>query len=333
LMEIISDILDFSKIEEGRLELNIEQTDLVELSHQVINLFKYQANSKNIILKLNIDSEVPQFILTDSVRLKQIIVNLIGNALKFTSAGEIQLNIQVDSITEEFATLNFSVKDTGIGIKGNNQDKIFNSFAQEDANTSREFGGTGLGLTISNQLLGLMNSKLHLESQYGQGSNFYFSIRFRIAKMEKTNEILPENTIKKPTFESISTHKQLHILIAEDNEINMLLVKKILKNMLPNSIVYEASNGNEAVKIYQNHPLDVIFMDVQMPKENGYEATAKIRKMVDAHKTTIIALTAGILKEEKQKCLASGMDDYLSKPINPEDLQKVLQHWVSRKKL
>jgi signal transduction histidine kinase len=170
LMGIISDILDFSKIEAGKLELNIEEIDLFELVHKVITLFKYQANSKGIDLVLEIDENVPHFIFADSVRLKQIIVNLIGNSLKFTKKGEIKLKITGEIASGEgFSTIKFSVKDTGIGIKKHNQEKIFQSFVQEDTSTTRKFGGTGLGLAISNQLLGLMQSELHLDSEYGHG--------------------------------------------------------------------------------------------------------------------------------------------------------------------
>lgn len=174
LMEIINDILDFSKIEEGRLELNIEETNLFELSHQVINLFKYQASAKNIELILNIGNRVPQFIFSDSIRLKQILVNLIGNEIKFTKEGRIELYIDELKTCGNFSTLHFLVKDTGIGIKRQNQKKIFNSFIQEEASTTKKFGGTGLGLSISNQLLGLMQSKLLLKSKLGKGVNFVF---------------------------------------------------------------------------------------------------------------------------------------------------------------
>ncbi len=333
LMEIISDILDFSKIEEGRLELNIEETDLFELAHQVIGLFKHQANLKDTQLVLHIDPKVPRYVFTDSIRLKQIIVNLIGNALKFTERGIIQLNIREEKSCGNFSTLHFSVKDNGIGIKKRNQEKIFNSFTQEDVSTSRKFGGTGLGLAISNQLLGLMQSKLFLESEYGKGSEFYFSIQFRTSlKQDKESDSIAVQENKNPEIE-ISNHRKLKILIAEDNEINMLLVKKILQKLFPEAFLFEARDGKEAVRIAKTTPLDIVLMDIQMPKKNGYEATLEMRQIKNSEKLVIIALTAGIFNEEKKKCFESGMDDYISKPINPVDLQQVILKCLSNKEI
>ena len=329
LMGIISDILDFSKIEAGKLELNIEEIDLFELVHKVITLFKYQANSKGIDLVLEIDENVPHFIFADSVRLKQIIVNLIGNSLKFTKKGEIKLKITGEITSEDgFSTIKFSVKDTGIGIKKHNQEKIFQSFVQEDTSTTRKFGGTGLGLAISNQLLGLMQSELHLDSEYGHGSDFYFSITVKKSDAKQIPEISfaeERNDCKKELSERFQNAK---ILIVEDNKINMLLTKKLVKKMIPDCYIIEAYDGKEAIKQFKKEKQDIILMDVQMPKKNGYEATAEIRKLESSKNTVIIALTAGILAEEKEKCIESGMDDYVSKPINPDDLQKVLSHWI-----
>ena len=329
LMDIINDVLDFSKIEAGKLELNIEVVDLFSLAHQVISLFKHQANLKNIDLILNIESDVPHFIYADSVRLKQIIVNLIGNALKFTRVGKIQLEIkEIVSSSKKYATINFSVKDTGIGIKHHNQEKIFHSFVQEDTSITRKFGGTGLGLAISNQLLELMGSKLNLNSLYGKGSDFNFSIEFKISNKK--------NNCKTPISDSIETNSealalnfnQTKILIVEDNRINMLLAKKLIKRIIPNCIIFEASDGKEAIKLYKKEKLDIILMDIQMPKKNGFETTMEIRKLSHSENPPIIALTAGIFVEEKEKCLNSGMNDYISKPIIESELEQILHKWV-----
>jgi PAS domain S-box-containing protein len=331
LLEIINDILDFSKIEAGKLELHIEEVDLFDLVHQVIALFQHQANFKNIDLVLGIEPNVPQFIFADSVRLKQIIVNLVGNALKFTKEGHIHLDITETASDKDFSTLKFSVKDTGIGIKKSNQEKIFNSFVQEDADTTRKYGGTGLGLTISNQLLELMKSELHVISRYGHGSDFYFSIEFKKSNIQKNREI----TGFSPTVEnkeSVDEHlNPTRILIVEDNKINMLLAKKLIKKIIPDCVIFEASDGKKAIKQFKKEKLDIVLMDIQMPKKNGYETTTEIRKLTDSEKTPIIALTAGILIDEKEKCLRCGMNDYISKPIKQSDLQKVLEHWVKTK--
>jgi PAS domain S-box-containing protein len=332
LMEIINDILDFSKIEEGRLELNVEETDLFELVNQVINLFKQQANAKGVELILTIGEHVPQFIFSDSIRLKQILVNLIGNAIKFTEEGTIALNITEIKSCGNFSTLHFSVKDTGIGIKKQNQEKIFDSFIQEEISTSIKFGGTGLGLSISNQLLKLMQSQLFLTSEYGMGSDFYFSIQFRTAVNRKGIVQKHPAQISKITEADSIIEDNIKILIAEDNEINMLLVKKILMQMFPKAILYEARNGKQAVKIYNSIPLDIILMDVQMPKKNGYEATLEIRQLEQSKRTAIIALTAGIFNKEKKKCLQCGMDAYISKPINPAQLQQAIVQCLANRR-
>lgn len=317
LMEIINDILDFSKIEEGRMELDLEEIDIYEVAKQVSTLFKHQANEKKLDLNLIIGTTVPQFIVADSLRLKQILVNLIGNAIKFTNAGSITINIAEMATSAGFSTLLFSVKDTGVGIQKQNQDKIFNSFIQGEISTTRKFGGTGLGLSISNQLLGLMQSKLYLKSEPELGSEFYFTIRFKLAAAgDKTFPEL-DTTVSK-------SDRAFRILIAEDNEINLLLVRLMIKNSFPNAEILEARNGLEVIEIYQTEPLDLILMDIQMPLKNGYETTTEIRQIELAKRTPIIALTAGILKEEKQKCLDLGMDDYISKPINSEELQTAI---------
>lgn len=317
LMEIINDILDFSKIEEGRMELDLEEIDLYEVAKQVSTLFKHQANEKKLDLNLVIGTTVPQFIVADSLRLKQILVNLIGNAIKFTIAGNITISISEIATSSGFSTLLFSVKDTGVGIQKQNQDKIFNSFIQGEISTTKKFGGTGLGLTISNQLLGLMQSKLYLKSEPELGSEFYFSIQFKLAGASDKAVVQMDASIPK-------SDRALRILIAEDNEINLLLVRLMIKNSFPNAVILEARNGLEVIEIYQTVPLDLILMDIQMPLKNGYETTTEIRQIELSKRTPIIALTAGILKEEKQKCLDLGMDDYISKPINSEELHSAI---------
>ena len=331
LMHLVNDVLDFSKIESGKLELHIEEINLFKLTHQVIDLFKYQAHQKKIELLLNIDSNVPKCILADSIRLKQILVNLLSNAVKFTSFGQIQLDInEIVASEKNWTTLKFSVKDTGIGIKIHNNKKIFNSFVQEDNSTNRKFGGTGLGLAISNQLLGLMDSKLQLISKYGDGSDFFFEIKFEKPKNKKskssevTDMIKGENIIP---FEILTNKK---CLIVEDNKINMLLAKTLVKRIISNCTIIEAKDGNEAIDQCKKEKPDFILMDIQMPNKNGYEATYEIRQLKESEKIPIIALTAGIMIGDKEKCLESGMNDYLSKPIIQSELEKMLYKWLDK---
>ncbi|TRX36988.1 PAS domain S-box protein [Flavobacterium sp. ZT3R18] len=329
LMEIINDILDFSKIESGKLELHIEQTDLYDLLHQVIDLFKHQANLKNIDLSLNIGDKVPQYIYADSIRFKQILVNLISNALKFTSFGYIRLDVDLVKMSKkDKSTIRFSIKDSGIGIKQYNQKKIFNSFVQEDNATSKKFGGTGLGLAISNLLLELMDSSLHLESKYGDGSDFFFAIKLKNASPIKTAFIELTNQIIQSEVNRIKNSNVLKVLIVEDNTINLFLAKTLVKRIIPNVIIFEARDGNEGIAQFELHRPDLILMDVQMPIKNGYEATLEIRKLKKAKNTPIIALTAGIMVGEKDKCLEYGMNDYVSKPIIESDLEAILHKWL-----
>lgn len=327
LMHIVNDVLDFSKIESGKLELNLEEINLFKLTHQVVDLFKFQANKKNLNFVFQMDKEIPHYIIADSVRLKQILVNLLSNAVKFTSFGEIRLELdQVDPSDDKWTTIKFSVKDTGIGIKEANNEKIFNSFVQEDNSTSRKFGGTGLGLAISNQLLKLMNSKLQLISHYGDGSNFFFTIKFKKANHQNSDDAILANIIP---YDSIADNiKNKKVLIVEDNKINMLLTKKLITTLISNCTIIEAKDGNEAIEEYKKDKPDIILMDIQMPNKNGFEATNEIRKLRNAKKVPIIAVTAGIMSGDKEKCIESGMNDYLSKPILQSDLDKILHKWL-----
>jgi PAS domain S-box-containing protein len=326
LMSVINDILDFSKIESGNLELVIEETKLSELARQVIDTIKFDAIQKKIDVDLHINSDVPVTIWIDPIRLKQILINLLGNAVKFTYKGKIKLTISViEKITTHQTRLRFSVIDTGIGIRRENQVKIFEAFSQEDNSTTRQYGGTGLGLSISNKLLSLMNSKLQLESEPNKGSIFYFDVDIQSSSKEGENfpqsimveeEIVYQNLLNK------------NILIVEDNNINALLAKTLLKKIMPNAKLSSASNGLEALELFQENPADIIFMDIQMPVINGYEATEEIRKLDIGKTVPIIALTAGTVVGEKEKCLNIGMNDYVSKPIIKGSLEEIIAKWV-----
>jgi CheY-like chemotaxis protein len=329
LMEVISNILDFSKIESGKLELNIEKYNVIDLAHQVIELVKYEANLKQLQLVLNIDPKVPKTIYIDYIRLKQVLINLLSNAVKFTEKGTIEFNIAFKSIHDDKVMLRFSVKDSGIGIKKNNQEKIFEAFSQEDSSTTKKFGGTGLGLSISNQILNLMDSHLQLISTYKEGSEFFFDVALKTANESKTKvaktTVLKEEKTKGPNENFTKT---FNVLIAEDNKINMLLAKTLIKQILPNSIIIEAVDGLDAIEKFKENDVDIIFMDVQMPNMNGYEATKKIRELQTV-RIPIIALTAGTVVGEREKCLEVGMDDYASKPIIKDTLELVIAKWVS----
>ncbi|KFF05443.1 PAS domain S-box protein [Flavobacterium reichenbachii] len=332
LLEIINDILDFSKIEAGKLELFIDLYDIKKVLGQVFDLIVYESNQKNLELELNVDPDVPKYIWTDIVRIKQILINLLSNAVKFTNEGSIKLNVSVlEKSKSNNCTIRFSVVDTGIGILEKNQKKIFKAFSQEDSSTTRKFGGTGLGLTISNQLLALMESRLQLESKIDIGSNFYFDLSLKTSNQsinEKYNAELKKMNLNSNLSESELRSQTITFLIVEDNKVNMLLLKTIIRNLYNNAFIYECENGYEAIQQFEAINPSLVFMDIQMPIMNGYETTRAIRNTVFGKDIPIIAVTAGTEKEERNKCISAGMDDYISKPIMKGSVEETLIKWL-----
>jgi PAS domain S-box-containing protein len=324
LLGIINDILDFSKIEAGKLELELQPVLVGELLESIKQVVRYDLENKQLQLEIIMDDVVPKTLMIDAVRLKQILLNLISNAIKFTVTGKITLQLKYRKrINPEMLAIRFSVIDTGIGILKANQKKIFEPFLQEDNSTTRKYGGTGLGLTITNQLLQLMDSKLKVKSSPGEGSNFYFDLNM----MENSDVFLELPFTEKTSTECDTSMLQMKILIAEDNAINMLLIKTILKSLFPKAKLSESINGQEAIDQFLSFQPDIILMDVQMPVLNGLEATIAIRASEQNNTVPIIALTAGTMKEERDLCLASGMSDFVSKPIVKDTIKEVVLKW------
>ncbi len=335
LLDLINDILDFSKIEAGKLELNIDRFNLTELISQSLDIIQIQIINKPIEIIANLPVNKNLFIWGDEIRIRQILINLLSNAIKFTEKGKIEISVVIlDSNLENDKTkILFSVKDTGIGISKSNQKKIFGAFSQGDSTTTRKYGGTGLGLTISNKLLGLMNSKLELESEVGDGSRFYFIIFAKSELVEREENAPRESKLtnkpkNKQTSSPIESTKAYNVLLAEDNEVNTLLAKILIKKILPTAKIIGAVNGKQVLEEFQKEKPDIIFMDVQMPEMNGFEATKEIRRIETDFRIPIIALTAGTSKEEIEECLKSGMDDFISKPILPEVFESILIKWL-----
>ncbi|WP_395048038.1 PAS domain S-box protein [Flavobacterium sp.] len=328
LLQVVNDILDFSKIETGKLELDYQIVNLYELANQIIDIIRFDSEQKNISLNLTIHKEAPEYISIDALRIKQILLNLLSNAVKFTNKGKVELHILVESKTETNVVLKFSVIDSGIGIKKDNHKKIFEAFSQEDNSTTRNFGGTGLGLTISNNILGLMNSKLELNSDLQKGSTFFFKLDLSYYKANEVNinniEVAYEDVGQYYKNDVFNLNKK--VLIVEDNKINMLLARTLVKKIMPNAIIYEAINGQLGIDKYLEVEPDIILLDIQMPILNGYETAQKIRKTDKI--IPIIALTAGTIKGEKEKCLETGMNDYISKPIIKEVFENILLKWL-----
>lgn len=332
LLDMINEILDFSKIEAEKLSLKVDRVDLLLLLQQAIDIIKLKAEEKKLMLNLIFPDNIPRFIYTDSIRLKQIFINLLGNSVKFTEEGKIEIQVELTgmSFLENQASITFYIKDTGIGIAKENQKKIFEAFSQVDSSTSRKHGGTGLGLTISNKILGLMKSKLEVDSELGKGSNFHFTLQIQI---DSSSEDIKNNSIEtKATEIPVWSDKTFCILIADDEEVNLLLARTMIESILPNAIIKEAKNGKEVLKIYKTEKTDLVLMDIQMPEVNGYEAAKEIRKLETTRRTPIIAMTAGTKIGDREKCIDAGMDDYISKPFLKNSLEKIIQNLLLNRK-
>ncbi|HOZ12939.1 MAG TPA: PAS domain S-box protein [Thermotogota bacterium] len=469
LLGIINDILDFSKIEAGMMELEIIKTDIVELLNNSADIIKFAAGKKNLEVLLDIDSAIPRYAMVDPVRLKQILANLMSNAVKFTEKGEVELKARYSPINSSRGTLSLSVRDTGIGIAEAQKEKLFKAFSQADSSITRKFGGTGLGLIISEKIARKMGSSIHIESVEGKGTTFFFDLIIETEAGEASppveilrvkrcliiddhahnrsilERLLTERGIKyescengpaalkileshnpfdaiicnadRPYFNGLEfvrtireklgltpdklpiillhssseggelrekyeepgvhfcvanplkreqlftclaalqdkqsaekieraeksdqplqndapelvTRKKNTILVAEDISLNMLLVKAILSQIVPDAVVIEAKNGKIAFQEYKNMNPDIVLMDIQMPEMDGLEATTAIRSLegILGRSTPIIALTAGVSSEEIEKCREAGMDDYLTKPIESEKMRKILGKYLN----
>jgi len=322
LLSIINDILDLSKIESGKMDIEQQPYHIEDLFNMTVTIFRDIANEKNIKFEKNIDESLPKCILIDDTRLKQIIFNLLNNAIKFTPKdGQVTLDVEYDLSK---AILRISVVDTGIGIAKENLEKIFEAFSQEDSSTTRRFGGTGLGLAISSKLVQIMDGNLMVESSSGKGSKFYFDIPVIIC--EKDIQNIDSKEILNVTSDNKLEGK---ILIVEDNKTNQMLMSIILDEL---ELEYDIANdGVEAISYTQNTKYDAILMDENMPNMNGIEATKRIRsieKEQNLSHTPIIAVTANALSSDRERFIDSGMDDYVSKPYSEEDIKEVLEKFL-----
>ena len=321
LMNIVNDILDFSKVEAGRIEIVHYPFSLRSSTKEVISNLEVQAQKKGLLLRSDIGDDVPDRLEGDKNRLIQVMLNLVGNGLKFTHQGFVLVRIQVQKyLAGNRVELLFEVLDTGVGIEADKQDSIFEAFVQADSSHSRHFGGTGLGLSISRNLVNLMGGELHFESEPGKGSRFYFSLPFGLAEKElsdsKTEPVHPE-----PRAPVSCKGK---ILLAEDEFINTTLAIAVLEQA--GFDVVSVANGKEAVRQWQSEVFDCILMDIQMPEMDGLAAVRMIRQLEegsDRH-VPIIAMTAHAGRDDRETCLQAGMDDYIAKPINAVELFTIL---------
>jgi signal transduction histidine kinase/ActR/RegA family two-component response regulator len=320
MLTVINDILDFSKIEAGRLELDPTRLNIRHLVEETIKPLAVKAREKGLELVGGVDPAVPEFVVGDITRLRQVLLNLLGNAIKFTAAGEVSLH--VSRADGDPLTLHFEVRDTGIGIPAGKQEMIFEAFAQADGSTTRNYGGTGLGLAISQRLVTAMGGRICVESEPGKGSRFHFTVA--VASAGEPIEAAPATGFAERSGTSPRGHS-LHILLAEDNELNMLVICEMLKKA--GHTVGVARNGLQALSMLAAESFDLVLMDVQMPEMDGFEAVAAIREMeshTGAH-LPVIAVTANAMPGDKEQCLAAGMDGYVSKPIRVEQLMRALE--------
>jgi signal transduction histidine kinase/CheY-like chemotaxis protein len=317
LLVIINDILDFSKLQAGMLNIEKLIFSLKGLLHSIYVMLIQKANEKNLALNLHLDKKIPAFLIGDPTRLTQILVNLIVNAIKFTSYGSVNIEVSVVNSNLEEVEIRFSVKDTGIGIADDKIETIFERFNQGNTETTRQYGGTGLGLTIVKNLVNLQHGKLLVQSKLNQGSEFIFFLKYKISY-----ESLKEKAVA--NLAPVNQHK-INVLVVEDNEMNQKLANEILSVLGFEATL--ASNGEIAIEILKVHSFDVILMDIQMPVLDGYKTAQIIRNELKLN-TPIIAMTAHVMPGENEKCISYGMNDYISKPYKEIDLYNLINKYV-----
>ena len=321
LLTIINDILDLSKIEAGMARIEKVPFYIEELIQSVRSLFSDKATEKNIALLTEIDEDVPRMLEGDATHLTQILVNLVGNAIKFTQGGNVRINVSNKGVTDDVVQLGIMVSDTGIGIPGDKLTAIFERFQQADEAVTRNYGGSGLGLAIVKDLVMLMQGHIEVESDEGKGTSFHLELPFKVL-----SEIPKGQTgVSVPGKFATGSFHHAHLLLVEDNEVNQSLLKQLFKQW---QLRFDlAQNGEEAITLLRSRKYDLILMDIQMPVMDGYTATTEIRQVLNLD-TPIIAMTAHALSGEREKCLGLGMNGYISKPVHEEDLFQLIQEFI-----
>jgi signal transduction histidine kinase/CheY-like chemotaxis protein len=329
LMELINQVLDLAKIEAGKMQLNIERCSPRKIFETAVQLTQHLADKKNVKVYLTLDSKLPTTVYADSIRLSQVLINLLSNAIKFTDKGSVTLTVDAQAGSNASSVaLTIGIRDTGIGISDAQKQVLFTAFGQADASTSKRYGGTGLGLVISNNLLHLMNSRVEFESELNKGSHFYFTLEL---PSEKEPMHAPSASIDLKPLANAAAAGNLRsekpvALIVEDNELNLVLCRTLLAKLYPHYTFISATSGYQAIEMVEQHSPEFILMDIQMPDMDGRETTQKLREL---HYTKpIIACTANAISGEREKCLDAGMDDYIAKPINQELLKEIVDRNV-----
>lgn len=325
LLVILNDIIDLSKLESGKLTIEKVPFKPMDELMKLRELLKFKADQKGIELNCTLDKSIPETLTGDPVRLNQVLVNLVGNAIKFTDEGEVEVSIKLKKVYDSYIIIESSIKDTGIGIPKDQIEEIFESFIQADSDTAKKYAGTGLGLTISKELVQLQGGQINVHSEPGIGSTFSFEIPFFLGK---------EIDDKKSSSRIESSLKGLRVLLVEDNEFNIMVAKDELNDIIKDVLIDQAMNGKQALDLVIDNNYDLILMDIEMDEMNGYEAARAIRKLDGIKKyTPIIAITASALKSDIQKCLDAGMNDHVAKPFTPDELKTKIENLFSKQHL
>jgi signal transduction histidine kinase/CheY-like chemotaxis protein len=325
LLVIINDILDFSKLESGKLYLEHIPFELNRILKELSLIFGEKAAKQGIDFQLIMPENTVNNFIGDPVRLRQVLTNLIGNAIKFTSQGYVKLSLKTELINQDVSEIKFKIEDTGIGIEPEKLKTIFDRFTQADTSTTRKFGGTGLGLAITKELLTIMDGKIDVSSKPGIGTIFFVSVPFQMTNQQEYLDIGDGDELSLLIAQKT---KDTQILLVEDNKINQKVVMKMLEKTSCN--IDLAENGQEAVDQVHQKKYDLIFMDIQMPVMSGVDATLEIRSKNNIEHIPIIAMTANAMKGDREKYIEAGMDDYISKPLKQNDLFKLLLKWLHK---
>ena len=326
LLRIINDILDFSKIEAGKMQMEQIPFNLHDTVKSATEIIGFSAKEKDLTLNVELDDHLPETLVGDPTRIRQVLLNFGSNAVKFTSSGSVTYNIDLVRQNGSDMVVKFSVTDTGIGIPEKKQQQLFNAFSQADSSTTRKYGGTGLGLAICQKLANLMDGDIGGESTVDEGSTFWFT-----AHLKNSDQKIDSSEKKQPIDQDFTKRvraEQLTVLVAEDDQINQQVARRLLEKEGFEVVIVE--NGLETLEEIKQNSYDLLLMDVNMPEMDGLEATAKIRELEQGSgdHLPIIALTAGAMDGDRELCLEAGMDDYISKPIQKNALEKNLQRWA-----
>jgi signal transduction histidine kinase/FixJ family two-component response regulator len=328
LLGIINDILDFSKIEAGKLKLEEIDFQLDYVISNMVEIIGLSAKKKNVQITVNIDNDVPLQLIGDPLRLSQVLINLGSNAVKFSRFNEnVLLKVTLKEMNDFEATLQFSVQDYGIGISPNQQETLFQPFNQADSTTTREYGGTGLGLTICKNIVNIMNGDISVESEQDAGSTFSFTVCLKKQQTKVSQTDSPNSISEKDVSTAMTQLRGARILLVEDSEINLELARELL---IMNEITIEtACNGKEALDLLDSQHFDGVLMDCQMPVMDGYTASRKIRQQIKYKQLPVIAMTANVMASDRHKALAAGMNDHIAKPINIDKMFTTMAKWIT----